>query len=44
MNHCLEHVFSFGRCGMYVSKDDIVFCSKRFLVWNLLFVFNISRI
>lgn len=44
MSHCLERGFSFGRCGMYVSKDDIVFCSKRFLVWNLLFVFNISRI
>lgn len=44
MNRCLEHGSSFGRCGMYVSIDDIVFCSKRFLVWNLLFVFNISRI
>ena len=32
MSHCLEHGFSFGRCGMYVSIDDIVFCSKRFLV------------
>lgn len=30
MSHCLEHGFSFGRCGMYVSIDEIVFVANAF--------------